>query len=273
MEYNIRELQDYLANNLKEVDKVFAKYRLRYFLVSGTMLGAVRHKGFIPWDDDIDIGMPRKDYELLIKHSNEWLPEYLEFVCPEYDSDYPLPYGKIQDKRTTCVEKLYRKLDGGVFIDVFPLDGVPEGKIARWWHFRKFLFWRKAIYFMYRDPYKHGKGPSSWIPLMWQKLFKRKYVQKKLKRVMTECEYDGSHFMSEHYNAQTRFMPRSVFGNPTDIEFEGMMLKGVEQPDEYLTIEYGDYMTLPPENKRHQHNFHYLNLSMPYAEFYASDKV
>lgn len=270
MNYDIRELQLYLNKNLCEIDRIFKEKGFRYFMVSGTMLGAVRHQGFIPWDDDIDIAMPRKDYERLIKESKTILPDYLEFVCAEYDDDYPLPYGKIQDKRTTCIEKTYRKLDGGVFIDVFPLDGVPSGKTARWWHFRRFLFWRKAIYFMYRDPYKHGKGPNSWLPLLWQKLFTRKFVQQHLKSILTENDYETSEYMSEHYNGQTRYMLKKVFGNPTPIVFEGNELMGVERADEYLTIEYGDYMTLPPEEKRHIHNFHYLNLEQPYSEFFAN---
>ena len=75
--YDIRTLQLYLLENLKTLHSVFEKHNLRYYLVSGTMLGAVRHKGFIPWDDDIDLGMARADYERFIEHSKEWLPEHL----------------------------------------------------------------------------------------------------------------------------------------------------------------------------------------------------
>lgn len=265
--YDIRTLQLYLLENLKTLHSVFEKHNLRYYLVSGTMLGAVRHKGFIPWDDDIDLGMPRADYERFIEHSKEWLPEYLEFVCPEYDSDYPLPYGKVQDARTTVIEKTYRKLDGGVFIDIFPLDGVPESPIKRKWHFTRYLFWYKMLYLLSRDPYKHGRGINSVVPLLLQKTISKKFVHKQMRKILMESDYEESKYISEHYNRQRRYMRNSVFGTMTPIEFEDVILSGVEQPNEYLTIEYGDYMQLPPENKRKTHSFHYLNLELPYRDY------
>lgn len=266
-QYDIRTLQMHLLSDFKTIDKILRSHGLRYFMVSGTMLGAVRHKGFIPWDDDIDIAMPRADYEKLLKHAGEWLPNHLELVCPEEDPDYPLPYAKIQNALTTVLEKTYRGSAGGTFIDIFPLDGVPSGKIARWWHFRRFLAVRKLIYFIYRDPYKHGHGPRSWIPLMWQKLFPRKWTQAKLRQILMENDYDNSEFVSEHYNASKLFMKRSVFGQPKEWDFEGEMLLGVENGEEYLTIEYGRWQEIPPVEKRAQHNFHYLNLQQPYREY------
>lgn len=266
-DYDIRPLQLHLQENLKVLDEVFKKNGLRYFLVSGTMLGAVRHKGFIPWDDDVDLGMPRPDYERLIKHSKEWLPEHLEFICAEKDENYPLPFGKIQDSRTTLMEKSYRDYIGGVYIDIFPLDGVSESKTKRSCHFRRYLFWYKILYYIFRDPYKHGRGINSWIPLLCRRLFSRRFVHNKMRSIMMENSYDESYYMSEHYNRQKRFMPRSVFGNPTPIQFEDALLMGVEQPHEYLEEEYGDYMKLPPEDKRKQHGFHFLDLNTPYKDY------
>jgi lipopolysaccharide cholinephosphotransferase len=265
--YDIRPLQLYLQRNLEEIDRVFRANGLRYFLVSGTMLGAVRHNGFIPWDDDVDIAMPRADYERLLKEWKQLLPEYLEFVSAEQDEQYPLPYGKIQDARTTVVEKTYRKYIGGAYLDVFPLDGVPSGALARWWHFTRYLFWYKMLYYSWRDPYKHGHGMSSWVPLMVQKCMKRRFIHRRMRNILMKHDYDQSPFISEHYNRQRRFFPREVFGSPTPIEYEGAMLMGVEKPHEYLLEEYGDYMTLPPEDKRHQHMFFYLDLEHPYRDF------
>ena len=266
MDYDIRPLQLHLQKNLEEVDKAFNAHGLRYFMVSGTMLGAVRHKGFIPWDDDVDIAMPRADYERLIKEWREVLPDFLEFVSPEQDENYPLPYGKIQDNRTTVVEKTYRKYIGGVYLDVFPLDGVPDSALGRWWHFTKYLFYYKMLYYSFRDPFKHGHGVNSWVPRLVQKLTTRRGLHKRIRRIMMRRDYDASPLISEHYNRQRRYFPKEVFGKPTPLEYEGAMLMGVEKPHEYLLEEYGDYLTLPPEDKRHQHHFHFLDLNRSYKD-------
>lgn len=272
--YDIKTLQSALLESFKEMDSVFRQHNLRYFLVSGTMLGAVRHKGFIPWDDDIDIAMPRKDYELLLKNHKEWLPAHLEFICGEEDSNYPLPYGKIQDARTTVIEKTYRDYVGGIFVDIFPLDGVPNpGTFAHWMHFARFRFWRKIIYFVYRDPFKHGKSLNSIVPLLCQKLIGKERAQRKIRQVLMESDYEKSAYVSEHYCRNIFTIKKEVFGTPTLYDYEDTSLYGVEQADKYLTIEYGNYMQLPPENKRQQHNFHFLNLNMPYREYANTDKA
>lgn len=101
--YDIRPLQLRILKNLLAIDKVCKEHNLRYYIMAGTMLGAVRHKGFIPWDDDLDIGMPRADYDLLMTNAKEWLPEPYEAVCAENDKEYPLPFAKIQDADTTLM--------------------------------------------------------------------------------------------------------------------------------------------------------------------------
>ena len=103
--YDIRPLQLRILKNLLAIDKVCKEHNLRYYIMAGTMLGAVRHKGFIPWDDDLDIGMPRADYDLLMTNAKEWLPEPYEAVCAENDKEYPLPFAKIQDADTTLIER------------------------------------------------------------------------------------------------------------------------------------------------------------------------
>lgn len=105
--YDIRPLQLRILKNLLAIDKVCKEHNLRYYIMAGTMLGAVRHKGFIPWDDDLDIGMPRADYDLLMTNAKEWLPEPYEAVCAENDKEYPLPFAKIQDADTTLIERMH----------------------------------------------------------------------------------------------------------------------------------------------------------------------
>ena len=111
-DYDIRPLQLRILKILLAVDKVCKEHGLRYYIMAGTMLGAVRHKGFIPWDDDLDIGMPRADYDLLMSHSKEWLPQPYEAVCAENDPNYPLPFAKIQDADTTLIERMHFEILG-----------------------------------------------------------------------------------------------------------------------------------------------------------------
>ena len=192
--YDIRPLQLRILKNLLAVDKVCKEHNLRYYIMAGTMLGAVRHKGFIPWDDDLDIGMPRADYDLLMANAKEWLPKPYEAVCAENDKEYPLPFAKVQDADTTLIERMHLKYLGGVYIDIFPLDGVPESRMAQRMHFAKYEFYKRVLYLIHRDPYKHGKGPSSWIPLLCRKLFTLTGAQESIRKVMKKYDFDQSAF-------------------------------------------------------------------------------
>ena len=143
--YDIKELQQRILNILLEFDKVCARHGLRYCICGGTMIGAVRHKGFIPWDDDLDVSMPRPDYERLIAHAKEWLPEPLEFVCAENDPLYPLPFGKIQDASTTLIERRHLYYLGGCYIDIFPFDAYPSAALPRRWQCMKYHFLKQCL--------------------------------------------------------------------------------------------------------------------------------
>ena len=112
--YDIRALQLKVLDILLAVDKVCREHHLRYYIMAGTLIGAVRHKGFIPWDDDLDIGMPRKDYEIFMEKSKDLLPDYLEAIYWKNDPDYPLSFAKIQDARTTLIERKHLKYKGGI---------------------------------------------------------------------------------------------------------------------------------------------------------------
>lgn len=262
--YDIRPLQLRMLDILLAVHEVCEKHNLRYYIHAGTLLGAVRHKGFIPWDDDIDIAMPRKDYDLLMEHAHEWIPQPYEVVSYETDKTYPLPFAKIQDASTTLIERMHLKYLGGIYIDVFPLDGITDNPIVRYWHFVRYFYYKKVLYFVYRDPYRHGHGPSSWIPLLCRKFYTLEGVQEKIKQLQTAYDFDTSDNVVEHSAGSKGVMPRTMWGKPTAITFEGKQVMGVEQPDAFLSHKYGDYMVLPPKDKQKQHNFHLLDLNTPY---------
>lgn len=264
--YEIRPLQLRILRILTAIDHVCQQHQLRYYIWAGTMIGAIRHKGFIPWDDDIDIAMPRPDYEKLIAHCQEWLPEPYELVSAETDKSYPLPFGKVQDASTTLIERTHLHYLGGIYIDVFPIDGVPANALMRRWHFACYEYWKRVLYLIHRDPYKHGHGPSSWIPLLCRKVYTMEGVQRKIRHLLLKYDYEQSPLVADYDDGSKGAMPKSILGIPTPYDFEGEKVRGVEQYDTYLTRKYGDYMTIPDGNHQRQHNFHLLDLEKSYRQ-------
>lgn len=265
--YDIRPLQLRILEILLVIDKVCKAHGLRYYLAAGTMLGAVRHKGFIPWDDDVDIAMPRKDYDLLMQHSQEWLPEPYEALCAEQNPEYPSDFAKVIDSSTTLIERAHHSYVGGIYVDVFPIDGMTSNTFMQHIHFARYSFYKKIIYLLCRDPYKHGHGPSCWLPLLCRKLFTLKGVLHRLLELQKKYADNAQELVVDHDFGMRGIMSPSVYGNPQEVDFEGHVLCGVEQADQYLKKLYGDYMTIPPGDKQRQHNFYYLDYNLPYKEY------
>ena len=266
--YDIRQLQQKILGNLLAIHQVCEEHGLRYYLWAGTMLGAIRHKGFIPWDDDIDIAMPRKDYELLMAHAKDWLPEQYEVVSYETDPEnYPLPFAKLQDAHTTLIEREHLRYVGGVYLDIFPLDGITGNKLMQRLHFMKYQWYKKAQYFVHRDPYRHGHGVSSWIPLLCRKIYNMQEIQRKMKEMQKMYDFGNSDLIVDHDDGAKGIMQKTILGKPTLVEFEGHQLYGVADAHTYLSNKYGDYMVIPSENRQRQHNFHYLDFDKSYKTF------
>ena len=258
--YDIQALHQRILSILLAIDEVCKEHHLRYYIWAGTQLGAVRHGGFIPWDDDIDIAMPRHDYELLIKNADQWLKKPYEFVC-----------GKIQDANSTLIERMHLRYVGGVYIDVFPIDGVPEGWRKRY-NFMRYQFYKRVLYLLHRDPYKHGKGPSSWIPLLCRKLFTMNKVQQKIRNILLSCPFNTAKQVADYDDGMRFVFKKEVLGIPKTYKFEDKEVMGVADAHTYLSVKYGDYLTIPPKEKQRQHNFHFLNLNLPYRSFLANNE-
>ena len=252
---------------LEALDNTCREHHITYGMFAGSLLGAVRHKGFIPWDDDMDILMPRPDYERFIAHSSEWLPEPYEFVCAENDTQYPLPFGKVQDASTTLIERTHLHYLGGIYIDVFPIDGVPAGTLSRQWHYAAYEYWKRVLYLIHRDPYKHGHGPSSWLPLLCRKVYSMQGVQQHIRRLLLKYDYERAEQVADYDDGRHGAMSKEVLGRPTPYPFEQETVLGVEQYDTYLSRKYGDYMTIPDGNHQRQHNFHVLDFEKAYIDY------
>lgn len=266
--YDIRTLQLRLLRILEAFDTVCRSHGLRYYLEYGTLLGAVRHGGFIPWDDDLDIMMPRPDYEELIKHSGEWLPQPFEFVCFENDHRYPLQFGKVQDASTTLVERPHLYYLGGAYIDVFPMDGLPDSEKEQQKHAKRYKRLKSLLYLTWRDPYKHGHGPASWWPLLLRRIYRPEKVQEMIRALSMKYPFESSRYVANLFGQKLRPLDREKeLGPGTPVMFEGKEFMSVTDPDARLTQIYGDYMTPPPPQEKKQHGFFHLDLDHPYKDF------
>ena len=251
-DYKIEDIQKCILNILVAVDKVCRENGIRYWLSDGTMLGAVRHGGFIPWDDDADIAMPRPDYERFVKHADEWLPKPFELQTFEKDENCTSEFLKVIDGSTTLIERWSLNQVGGVYIDVCPIDGIPAQKWRRKLRINLYHMLKSWVYLRSRDPYKRGHGYTSWLPRLLQATVKNITLQRLKKRIQTVYDYETAPLVADYDSGDRSTMPREVMGKPTPIMFEGCELMGVEHPDTYLKCLYGDYMKFPPVSVQEQ---------------------
>ena len=187
--YKIEDIHQHILNILLVVDKVCREHGIRYWLSDGTMLGAVRHGGFIPWDDDADIAMPRPDFQRFIEHGSEWLPEPFELQTFELDENSSCALLKVIDGSTTLIERWSLNQIGGVYIDVCPIDGIPAQRWRRKLRIGLVHMVKTGVYLRNRDPYKRGHGYTSWLPRLLQATVKNITLKRLQKRIQTAYDY------------------------------------------------------------------------------------
>ncbi len=264
----LREHQECSLKILVVVDKICRENNIPYFLTNGTLLGAVRHKGCIPWDDDMDIAMLRPDYERFATIIQNLLPEPYEFVGPSTSDSYPMELGKVIDGSTTLIERWTYNQLGGVYLDIWPLDAVSDKRWQRRLHFSAYKVLNRLIYMRNRDPYKRGHGFSSWWPRIVQALFKNGTLLRWMHKLQTACDFDKCDKVCMLDNGERSIISKSVIGERKDgYEFEGHRFYGPEDYDTYLRALYGEYMNIPPENKRRVHRPDYLDLNHSYHDY------
>ncbi len=257
----ISDLQKTILDVFEETIRIFDKYNLKYSLVAGTLLGAIRHKGFIPWDDDLDIIMPREDFEKFRNIAAKDLKENFFFQDYTTDSEYPSLYAKVRNSQTTLIENGYRNLkqmNHGVFIDVFVADKYKETLKNK---IRKRIIKICSLILLYQKI--AGANPFAKVIA---KLFPRKPLFRLAEKISTKinCEKDtNKYIMLNQY-----IMPDGIFDELIDVPFENLNVKISAKYDEMLTDMFGDYMKLPPMEKRKpKHITKWFSLSVPYKEY------
>lgn len=254
---SLDEIKQTEVNILKYVVDICEKHEIRYFLIYGTLLGAVRHQGFIPWDDDIDIYMPRPDYERFIAIWEENMyDKHSEFKLffPGKTEDYYYEYAKVSANNTTCkIDIPIKEIKGmGVWIDIFPLDGMPE-KYTCYFYKLHYLRQMRSLSVYTKVP-KVNSIKSLGIYIGWKivRVIGWRFFQKRVARLSKKYDYATAPYVAcTTLASRIKYVyPHSDFDAVTQLIFEGTEFDVPAQYHRILTRTYGDYMKLPPIEQR-----------------------
>lgn len=238
---------------LDVIHQVCTEHGLRYSLAYGTLIGAVRHKGFIPWDDDIDLMMPREDYEKLLTIWNEAAPKGYILQNTRTDPDFTQNFTKIRKDHTTFLqgeserEKHYHK---GIFVDIFPGDRVAPSKLGK-----NVQYIACAINLLYSRGHTSGSGGLiGKAESILLKAPKKKYATRRERAEKSIRRWNGNATLQYVFPStiawSRQYYPANLFENMRTIEFSGKQYMCISDYDSILRLDYGDYMQLPPEEER-----------------------
>jgi len=255
----LKKMQVIQLDIMDDIHRICCLYNIGYYIIGGTAIGAMRHKGFIPWDIDIDIAMLRNEYERFKEICKTELNRNYQYYDYCNVKNYIRPHAIVADKNT-IVHFKYDQLNPkteqqGVFVDIFPLDNAPNDEKLRCKHIKQL----KAIALL-----KRFRIPYCYSNIKWKRIVHHiisvllspvsvytinEFQQKTMKKYQvleTECVCS----MASQYAYSKQCIKKDIYGEPTLIEFEGRNYYAPERCTEYLTLLYGDYMKLPPEEKR-----------------------
>lgn len=284
MNSQIKQIQDIELSLYYEFKRICDKYKLRYFGIGGTCIGAVRHKGFIPWDDDIDIAMPYRDYKKFQQIALKELPEYYSLFLPEHHRHWGANFMKLQDDRSTFIEcdRLKWPEDyTGVFIDIMPIYGMPKGKTLQ---YMASLLCEGLLFCNVLQRYSIFEQKSLFRKIIWifnapiRKLMPFNYYIKIIEKIFGKYSFEHSDKIifgwrkrpgriHKNYTYQNVFYYND-FKEMTELLFENTAMAVPCGYDQYLKMDFGDYMKLPPEEKRvSEHKTAIINLDKSYKEY------
>ena len=248
------------------------KWDIPYFMVCGSALGAVKYQGFIPWDDDIDVGLLRGDYQRFLEVAPEELPDWCFLQNYKTEPGFIHTFSKLRNSNTTFIETSVAKIpmNHGIYIDIFPLDGHPEGLRKRiGFKLRQKLYsWMR---FCVLD-----QDPKPWVHFR-NKVFRAMGYHRRLGKTLNQnealyCSYppEKSEFWCNYGNWQGKLehAPKWHYGNGAWASFEGLRVRIPENFDAYLTQKYGNWRAdLPEEDKKSHHHSIVCDAERPYTDY------
>lgn len=282
----MNDIQKHLLKMLGDFIQVCEKHHLTYFVDCGTMLGAVRHQGFIPWDDDVDVSMPRKDYEkfLSLQYEFEGTPYFIQTW--KTDPHYTYCFAKLRDSSTTFIENFFanHRYNHGMWIDIFPIDGMsykqkPREKCANRVRFVWYMSYLSYLPQLFRKPKKgtilKDIGLDIVASIFWIMdafHWRNRVVEAHLKHYDLDKSVLGGNyydFKPKRQAVDTKFYKQFI-----QVPFEGMMVNIVKDYDEYLTLMYGDWRQLPPKEQQiGTHHNKGVSLSEGYLDYMREHKI
>lgn len=277
MDLSDREIQLYKERVLRVAEQFISfcnKHDLRYFGIAGTAIGAIRHGGFIPWDDDMDFVMPRPDYDRMISLKERIDSDY-DLLNYSTTPNYPCTYAKLCDRNSSLLISPRVRCMMGAFIDIFPLDGLPSvNRETNYRYFADYLAIRNkatsiSTYYLFKDYYhslyrldfkdifRHLR--SDYYHLLHKpNIWFQKGDEMLMKNSFEDSDYIA--YFGTNYGARV-ISPRTWFSDYNEVSFESIKIRLPIGIDEYLHQVYGDYMKLPPIEKQvSRHSYYYLNL-------------
>lgn len=264
------EMPQIQQESLKILDTVSAicdQLQLRYYLAYGTLIGAIRHQGFIPWDDDIDIMMPRQDYERLLQYFREHAQQLkpLELYTTADCADYPYMIARISNSDYVLDVHNEKPYGLGLFLDIYPMDGMGNSEAEYTALKGKASRYSSLCYLSTRLRCEKGNTKKRWKMLakypafLLAHMFGKNFFVNKLNRMAASCDYDSSRYVgclvwgSDGLKA---VFPREWFDSAAEVQFAGRTYKAPGNYHAVLTRLYGDYMQLPPEKDRIAQHFY-----------------
>ncbi len=260
----LKRIQDIQVELIEELDRVCKKNGIHYNMVGGTMLGVIRHGGHIPWDDDADIGFLREEYEKFRKACKKDLDHNKYYIQDFRDTEgYRWGYGKLRRKGTEFIrnEQEFMPYEQGIFIDLMPFDNVPNDPILRRIHFAQCFVFRKI--FWSKVGAKTEPKPAIRMVYLILSLIPEGFVKRQFEHFINR----GRLRKTDLVRILTFPTPKGIYGynrewytNTRRYRFNRLELPGAKDFDGYLKVKYGDYMQLPPVEKRKVHPISKLKL-------------
>ncbi len=264
MELTLKKTQEIELNILRFLKEVCDKNDLKYYLAFGTLIGATRHNGFIPWDDDIDVWMPKQDIKKLIEIMDKMAHPYYKVVSMYNYPEFTAPLPKIIDSRTKLVQNygFIERVELGIYIDIFPLDGAGNtlDEAEKLYNEAHSLYkhWNHADTKMFVPDHNKFISLLRWVKHIPDKLYGIHNWLEKLDYYTDMHSYDKCDYVGVLTNMEDtpvgNVFHKNILGSDTFLPFEHEYFRVPEKYDELLTIQYGDYMKLPPEEKQVSHH-------------------